>query len=75
MKLILPQFHVVYDDYFTTTYANGNVEPEQWNDLLSWSRDWALEDYSQGPELAEEWLDDQERENRIMRDSHTIGMM
>ena len=74
-KSITPQFHVVYDDYFTTTYADGNVEPKEWNDLLSWSRDWALEEYSEGPELAEEWLDDQEKASRAMRDSRTVGTM
>ena len=61
-KSISPQFHVVYDDYFTTTGADGNVEPQEWQDLLSHSRDWALEDeVSSGPELAAEWLDEQER--------------
>ena len=38
------------------------MEPQEWQDLLSHSRDWALEDeVSSGPELAAEWLDEQER--------------
>ena len=48
MKSISPQYHVVYDAYFTTTYADGNVIPEEWNDLLCWSHEWVLYDYAEG---------------------------
>ena len=38
------------------------MEPQEWQDLLSHSRDWALEDeVSSGPEFAAEWRDAQER--------------
>ncbi len=34
--LISPQFHVVYDDYFTTTKClHGNIFPTNWPTLLS----------------------------------------
>ena len=73
-KSISPQFHVVYDDYFTTTYADGSMEPDEWKDLLSHSRDWALEDEaSRGPELTEEWLDEQERASQRIEQNIRTG--
>ena len=72
----MPQFHVVYDDYFTPCTPLAMMQnPNSGIDLLSWSHDQALEKYSEGPELAAEWLDEQEKASKAMRDSRTIGTM
>jgi hypothetical protein len=35
---ITPQFHMVFDDYFEMVHSAEDQEPEQWNDLLTFSR-------------------------------------
>ena len=63
-KNISPQFHVVYDDWFTTTYTDGNVEPAVWSDLVTYHREWVLIENGASVELPEEWLDETELAQR-----------
>ena len=35
-KSISPQFHVVFDDWFTSVHSNGEeLDPEVWNSLIT----------------------------------------
>ena len=35
-KNVSPQFHLVYDDWFASTYTDGNVELAVWSDLVAY---------------------------------------
>ena len=63
------QFHVVYDDFYTTVAANDEtVTPDTWNDLIEFSRENLLDELITSeadrdivvPPLANEWLDENE---------------
>ena len=58
---ISPQFHVVYDEWFTTLPSAVRVDdlqaPDDWIDLLTYSRDRFVTDNGTVPPLSEEWLD------------------
>ncbi len=62
---ISTQFHVVYDNWFSTVTSNGAKTPENGEELLtiSWVQ---IEGDANNviPELSEEWLDDQELAER-----------
>ena len=62
---ISPQFHLVYDDNFTTIGTNVNHEnpPENWVDLLTFSRE-NMVDEDEYPVLSEEWLTDAEKKSK-----------
>ena len=32
---ISPQFHVVFDDFFSTVHVNKSETPREWNNLIS----------------------------------------
>ncbi|MGH3053412.1 MAG: reverse transcriptase domain-containing protein [Gaiellaceae bacterium] len=58
---ITPQFHMVYDDFFETVHSDHDKEPKEWKELLQFSRfksDFDDADYV--PQLADEWLSDEE---------------
>ena len=59
------QFHVVYDDFYTTITANDEaLIPNTWNDLIKFSRENLLDEVIADradrdivvPSLANEWL-------------------
>ena len=71
---ISTQFHVVYDDWFTTIPSTVGVHdeeevPDTWEDLLAFQRVryWDGED-GDPPELTDDWLDDEERNQRRDRE-------
>ena len=69
-RSITPQFHVVYDDWFTTTYSNGPEPPPEWAMLFHHSRENVYEGIDDDddivlPVLSPEWLDDVERQKRL----------
>ena len=70
---ISPQFHIVFDDSFSTLPSDINPEDvipdERWQELLIFSRLNALDDYDGEDvvELADEWLDDDDRSAKQSR--------
>ena len=63
---ISPQFHVIYDDWFTTV-CSGEIEtPQEWHDLISMpsARLQVILDESDEAELEDEWLTDTELQIR-----------
>ena len=54
---ISSQFHVVYDDWFTTVYSPEGSPPSNWLDLTSTSTSTLHDDEGQVPLLNDEWLD------------------
>ena len=56
-KSITPQFHVVYDDWFSTIATVGQKPPPNWADLVEHASECVLDDPQRAPELAEEWMD------------------
>ena len=68
---ISPQFHVVYDDTFSTVHHNQDMHAsEQWNKLFTspFSRVRIFLDQTDDPELSEEWLTTEERQARQLRE-------
>ena len=73
---ISPQFHVVYDDHFTTVSTDGShmelFDADTWTSLLEggYERAWGFEYDDEGriinppPELDESWLSESERRLR-----------
>jgi len=61
-EAISAQYHVVYDEHFTTVPATVNMDdlqvPPNWIDLLTYSRDFVLQDENPAviPELDRDWL-------------------
>jgi hypothetical protein len=71
---ISTQFHVVYDDWFTTIPSTVEMNedeqvPTTWEDLLTFHRVryWDEAD-GNPPELSDDWLDDEERNQRRERE-------
>jgi hypothetical protein len=69
---ISPQFHVLYDDWFTTvgTDAQGDPEPiddEKWTELLGEERFQVAFDGNEPVELEDEWLSELERVEKHQR--------
>ena len=69
---ITTQFHITYDDFFTTAAStNTNISLlETWSHLFQFMReDLRGEDEQRDdiPELSDEWLADEEREGRRTR--------
>ena len=68
---ISPQFHVVFDDFFTTIPTQGGLDdynvPENWGDLFRFSRLNVLEDWTEidgkAPTLSLEWRAVEETQN------------
>ena len=62
---ISPQFHVVYDDVFSTVHSSQDLQAsEQWNKLFTSSsaRICVFLDQTDDPELSEEWLTTEEQQ-------------
>ena len=69
---VSPQFHVVFDDWFSTVDSNemsteDDIVGEQWNQLLSESRFHVLFDEDDPGELDDEWLTEMERLEKHQR--------
>ena len=64
---ITPQFHCVYDDFFETVYADANVQPPEWNDLIVTNRFRSAIDADADPGLTDEWLSPEELHDRRQR--------
>jgi hypothetical protein len=65
---ITPQYHLVFDDFFETVFLDGEQEPDVWPDLVvfqSFANDCDDEGYR--PELADEWLNPAELQERFTR--------
>jgi hypothetical protein len=63
---ITPQYHLVFDDFFETVFSEGEQEPTVWQDLVvfnSFANNFDDEEYQ--PELAAEWLNPKELEQRV----------
>ena len=56
-KSITPQFHMVYDDWFSTVANEGLAPPPNWQDLVENASEIVLEDPMTAPELHVEWMD------------------
>ena len=54
---ISPQYHIVYDDWFSTIYNEEHEILANWGDLLIHNQVWVLPDDVIGPPLHHEWLD------------------
>ncbi|MGH7955352.1 MAG: hypothetical protein ACREOZ_05270, partial [Gloeomargaritales cyanobacterium] len=61
---ITPQYHLVYDDFFTTVYCPEENEPPTWPDLLQFHSENVLPFDAIPPPLDEDWLDDEEQTQR-----------
>ena len=66
---ISPQFHLVFDDLFSTVHANESETPREWNKLISMpsARFQVVVDESAELELADEWLTPTEQESRMQQ--------
>jgi hypothetical protein len=65
---ITPQYHLIFDDFFETVFSDGEQEPDVWPDLVvfqSFANDFDDEGYR--PELADEWLNPAELQERVTR--------
>ena len=75
-KTVTPQFHVVYDDWFTTVSSNGPDPPPEWAALLEHSCENALDidgnvdGHVILPDLHQDWLTEKERQQRL---DDTVG--
>ena len=75
---VTTQFHVVYDNHFTTILSlvrNDDVVPENWVDLITYQRERVIEndDVDDNTKLNEEWLNQRERELRQTQRQRNIG--
>lgn len=59
-KSVTPQFHVVYDDDYTTVATTTDQVPPNWDDLIIHHRERELAPTDEGPPLADEWLNQEE---------------
>ena len=70
---VSPQYHVVYDDWFETVYADGEDPPPEWEHLCTFQRfEIHFDEEAPPPLLTDDWLTPQEAEaNRQKRRSQT----
>ena len=67
---ITPQYHLVYDDFFETAFADDDEAPEEWDQLLVFSRfQTEFDDPDYVPQLDDEWLSPEERHDRRLQQS------
>ena len=66
---ISPQFHVVFDDLFSTVHASESETPREWSKLISMpsARFQIAVEESAEVELADEWLTPTELESRMQQ--------
>ena len=65
---ITPQFHVIFDDWFTSVHSESDIEPSVWIDLIT-TPSCRLQvplDSADDPELHDEWL---ASDDRLLRDT------
>ncbi|MGH3053715.1 MAG: hypothetical protein ACRDL7_01895, partial [Gaiellaceae bacterium] len=67
---VTPQYHVVFDDWFSTVTCPDDHVPETWEDLFLHHRSQILEPDQVGPPLADEWLDADSRAQRNAQREH-----
>jgi len=55
---VMPQYHVVHDDFFKTVYADGTEPPPEWAELVMLNRSMSAfeQDKEYIPELKDKWL-------------------
>ena len=61
---ISPQYHVVFDDWFSTVEAGPDLAPPEWEDLFTGSRYQYPFEPHEAPELDDSWMDSEERAHR-----------
>jgi hypothetical protein len=61
---ISPQYHVVFDDWFSTVEAGPDLAPPEWEDLFNGSRYQYPFEPHEAPILDDSWLDPEERAHR-----------
>ena len=65
---ISTQFHVVFDDWFTTVSSPKTLldveQPVEWEELLISSREKLTDDIDDAPPLSNEWLTEKERKDK-----------
>ena len=67
---ITPQFHLVFDDFFETIFADDTEAAEEWDNLLVFSRFQSdFDDPDHVPQLDDEWLSPEERHDRRIQQS------
>jgi hypothetical protein len=78
LAVILTQFHVVYDDWFTTVSSDGSLDnienSEQWIEILTTLRERVFDhDEPMVPPVAEDWFDENELlEQRLLENQHKL---
>ena len=61
-KNVSPQYHLVYDEWFTTVKSAEDIPPDNWEDLFIHHRERADYDYDVvTPKLDVEWMDNEEQ--------------
>ena len=83
-KSITPQFHVVFDDAFTTVPHNDKIDPSAWQSLISVpllqdggfhnNRIHSSSNPTDSPELGDEWLDDASRHLRDLERRRRVSL-
>ena len=66
-RSISPQYHVVFDDHFSSVHSSGQQQAQAiWESLITspGQRLWVLPDPDVDPELNDEWLTEGEQEAR-----------
>ena len=63
------QYHVVYDDFYTTVSAEGNKPPLTWEALCSTSRENLINanKFSMPPSLDKSWMEQEESDQLALR--------
>ena len=66
---ISTQYHVIYDDFYTTVSAKGDAPPSTWQTLNNVSRESTLDpnEAQPPPALDDSWLESEEAEIRAQR--------
>ena len=68
-EYVTPQFHVVYDNQFQTTFAPEGAQPAAWAEIVSDTMfDTPYDEAIELPPLHDQWLSPQEREIRDQED-------
>lgn len=69
-NIIIPQFHVIFDDDFETVRTEEDLQPLIWEELVTFnSFRSTFDDYSFVPAMGKYWLDEEELSNRLQMDS------
>ena len=66
-RFISPQFHVCYDNWFTTAYSDESTSLPNWQDLLTYSTQRVCDDDGRAPFLINCWLFKKERADKRIK--------